>query len=64
MISEERNILVELEAHIETGIMVETLSAQTMKKLKKIVIQCRPFSNKWKSLKCLPLRELESALAA
>jgi hypothetical protein len=72
-ISDKINILVQVDAHIGTCVVlashmrlsVPTLNT-TLKKREEIerrYIHCAPFSKQWKSLKHLPLEKLESALA-
>lgn len=74
IVSDEANILALVNAHIETNVEQTSwmrLSLPTLNPVMKnheetgrSFVHCRPFSKQWKSLKCSPLEELESTLAA
>jgi hypothetical protein len=73
-VSDEINILAQLDTHIGTHVeqasklrfSVPTLNpfVKNREEIQRSFIQSAPLSKQWKSLKCLPLEELESALAA
>lgn len=74
IVSDEAAVLVLVNAYIGTNgeqaswmrLSVSTLNPvmKNHEETGRSFVRCRPFSKQWKSLKCSPLEELESTLAA
>jgi hypothetical protein len=55
---------VELATRLKLSMSTVNTIVKNCEEIERNYVQCGPFSKQWKSLKHLPLEELESALAA